>query len=83
MRQRQLGDVDKARNDMLRSMVARPEFGGRVLALGHSMSSVSSANRASPRIGANEHAYAGKARLQLLVRAFRHVMVRQAVLAAG
>src|SRR5258708_3497054 len=73
-----LGEIDEAAERHVAVDGCEPEFGGRGLALGHSMSSVSSVNRASPRIGATRTRAKRDCSGSLVPS--RQVMVRQACL---
>src|SRR5258705_11706204 len=66
----QLGDVDKAAERHVTVDGCEPEFGGRVLALGPFDEQRLFGEPCFAPDRRNAHAYAGKARLQLLVRAF-------------
>src|SRR5882672_8761571 len=74
----QLGEIDEAAERHVRVDGCEPVFGGLALPLGHSMSSVSSAKRASPRIGAARTRTRAKRDRSFTLVPSRHVTVRQA-----
>src|ERR1700730_17474301 len=78
MRQRILARSTRRRSGMSGSTVASQYFVGLSSPLGHSMSSVSSAKRASPRIGAARTRTRAKRDRSFTLVPTRHATVRQA-----
>ena len=76
----QLGEVDQGGKRHVAIDGREPEFRGCSFVLGHSISSVSSAKRASPCIGATRTRTRAKRDRSLALLPSRHMMVRQACL---
>src|SRR5580704_13989632 len=76
----QLGEIDEVAERHVGATDASQNFVGAASSLGHSISNVSSANRASPRIGAARTRTRAKRDRSFALLPSRHVMVRHAFL---